>query len=303
VGELVIPERLAAAVVAEEGDAARAWLRRLPALVAELVDAWALEVGAPYEGGHVAWVAPARRRSDGAELVLKVQVPSPESAPEALALRAWAGAGAVRLHEHDPERRGLLIERCDPGTAMGGEPDPVAALDEGLRLARTLHQVAVPEGVPSHADLAAAWADRVAGRRSLVPEVSPAAWSFALDVLRSGEAGARTVLLHGDLNPTNVLRSRRGWLAIDPKPMVGGAAVDAARLVLQLALEGGEDPTTAMGRRCERAGSVLGVAPAVVARWCVADLVGLSTWLITTGQAEDGHRRLTALEWLLPHAR
>ena len=301
VGELVIPERLSETVVAWEGDVGRAWLRRLPALVAELVEGWELDLGTPYEGAHVSWVAPARRRSDGADLVLKVQVPSAESAPEALALAAWAGGGAVRLHAHDPERLGLLIERCDPGTAMGSEPDPVVTLDQGLQVAATLHRVAAPSGVPSYAEFTSAWADRVAQRRELVPEVPQAAWDLTLGVLRSGGLSGRTVLLHGDLNPTNILRSHRGWLAIDPKPMVGDPASDAARLVLQLAVEEGPDPTSALGRRCERAGAALGVTSAAVARWCVADLVGLSTWSITIGDAEEGHRRLGLLPWLLPH--
>ena len=75
---------------------ARDWLARLPALVAEVAEQWDLEVGAPLEpGGNISWVAPARRRSDGLDAVLKVQLPHPESAPEAVGLRAWAGDGAV----------------------------------------------------------------------------------------------------------------------------------------------------------------------------------------------------------------
>ena len=110
------------------------------------------------------------------------------------------------------------------------------------------------------------------------------------------------MLLHGDLNPTNVLRSDRGWLAIDPKPMVGDPAFDAARLVLQLAPEEGPDPVTALGARCQRAGAALGVTSSAVARWCVADLVGLATWHIAIGRADEGRRRLDVLSWVLPHA-
>ena len=39
------------------------------------------------------------------------------------------------------------------------------------------------------------------------------------------------VLLHQDLHGSNVLRSERGWLAIDPKPLAGDPAFDAASLL------------------------------------------------------------------------
>jgi streptomycin 6-kinase len=34
------------------------------------------------------------------------------------------------------------------------------------------------------------------------------------------------VLLHGDLGPSNVVLSERGWLAIDPYPVLGDRAFD-----------------------------------------------------------------------------
>jgi streptomycin 6-kinase len=39
------------------------------------------------------------------------------------------------------------------------------------------------------------------------------------------------VVLHGDLHPGNVLRSQRGWLSIDCKPLVGEPAFDIATLL------------------------------------------------------------------------
>ena len=42
-----------------------------------------------------------------------------EADHEAEALRFWDGVGAVRLIDHDPETRSMLIERCLPGTPLG----------------------------------------------------------------------------------------------------------------------------------------------------------------------------------------
>jgi hypothetical protein len=49
------------------------------------------------------------------------------------------------------------------------------------------------------------------------------------------EASARTVVLHGDFNPANVLSAERAaWLAIDAKPMVGDAAYDPVPMIRQV---------------------------------------------------------------------
>ena len=86
-------------------------------LVAELAEEWSLELEAPFESAHISLVLPARLR-DGADAVLKVNFPEPESEHEADALARWEGTGAVRLLVHDSERRALLVERCLPGTCL-----------------------------------------------------------------------------------------------------------------------------------------------------------------------------------------
>lgn len=64
------------------------WLDALPSRVTALADLWDLEVGQPFAGSTVSWVAPARRGDQA--VVLKVQWPHPECENEAAALRAWA---------------------------------------------------------------------------------------------------------------------------------------------------------------------------------------------------------------------
>ena len=53
-----------------------------------------------------------------------------ESLHEADAFRFWDGRGAVRLIDHDPDERALLIERCVPGTPLGNRYD-----DRGVEIA------------------------------------------------------------------------------------------------------------------------------------------------------------------------
>ena len=139
------------------------WLDRLPRLVRERAEAWALEIGTPFEA-HISWVAPVTR-ADGTQAVLKINFPEPESEHEADALAHWDGLGAVRLLEHDAASRALLVERCEPGTQLWAVCDE----DEANRIAASIlrHLWRPPDdvGYRTLADEAARWAEELPTRR------------------------------------------------------------------------------------------------------------------------------------------
>lgn len=149
--------------------------------------------------------------------VLKVTpVEDDEADHEGDALAVWNGHGAVRLLRRDVARRALLIERAQPGTDISALPEDEAneaAVDVALRLWRPAQR-----GDPFRSI-----ADRVArdlahvGTHELVPVARSlfASMSFA-----------ETTLLHGDYHHYNVLRSGDGYVAIDPKPLVGEPEFD-----------------------------------------------------------------------------
>ncbi len=278
-GALPIPVKLATTAVAWEGDHARAWLERLPRLVDEVAESWDLDVGPPLEpGGHISWVAPVTRRGDGSTAVLKLQLPHPESDPEAAGLRAWSGAGAVLLLEHDADRHALLIERCRPGHGLVDEGGTAAAVEAGAAVGALLHQGTAPDGLEHLATRMADWADDIDRKIDLaaVPDVGLVA--RALDTMRTRPAACREqVLLHGDLNPTNVLAAERApWLAIDPKPMVGDPAYDGPRLVLQPDPCATDEPARTLRERLAIVSDTMGVALDALVEWCLVDGVEIS---------------------------
>jgi streptomycin 6-kinase len=188
---------------------------RLRRVAEECAERWALRLGGPLAGGNIALVL-AAEREDGTSAVLKVSPPHPESDQEADALAAWDGAGAVRLLEHDRERRALLLERLVPGTSAW-EVDE----DNATRaVAGVLRRLAI-EPPPAHpfrplAEAAREWAETFPELRSTVEELLADA--------------TPQVLLHQDLHAGNVLRRGAEWVAIDPKPLVGDPAFDVASL-------------------------------------------------------------------------
>jgi streptomycin 6-kinase len=209
-----------------------AWLDRLPTIVAACAEQWSLDVGAPFEGGKIALVLPAT--AGGERVVLKVSFPDDESEHEADALAFWSGDGAAALLERDDSHRALLLERIEPGTPLW-EIDDERATAIGANVLRTLHREAPDRhSIRTLGEAAALWAERIpAGWRSTGRRYPMALVELAVDACRTlpGPDGART-LLHQDFHGGNVLRSReRGWLAIDPKPLVGDPAFDAASLL------------------------------------------------------------------------
>ena len=170
----------------------------------------ALELGEPFALARYSYVSAA---GDGA--VLKVTPAEDDEADEeGDALELWVGDGAVRLLRRDRARRALLIERARPGDDIADLTEEEAtqtAVATGLKLWR-------PAGEPFRwiGDHVPRWLDNAEGHE-LVP--------LARRLYASLEVGRET-LVHGDFHHHNILRSARGPVAIDPKPMLGEPEYD-----------------------------------------------------------------------------
>lgn len=224
------------------GEPARHWLAALPRHLAEVADAWGLELHDQLAHiGYCSVVYPVTT-ADEQPAMLKVTVPHDDAAGEGAALRRWAGEGAARLLRRSDDGFTLLLERCVPGRDLWTLPidaqidvvagllprlwvdppdDPtVTDLDDAIeRWSRRLHDAPPSDRYPAAAvQLASDYAAGLAARR----------------------LGPR-VLLHGDVNPGNVLTAtREPWLAIDPKPFVGEPTFDLAQLALNWAWGNGD---------------------------------------------------------------
>jgi streptomycin 6-kinase len=187
-----------------EGDA---WLDALPRLVEECSSLWSLELGEPWSNSSGSLTMPATRGREG--LILKIQLPDREGVHEADALRRWDGAGAVRLIDHDPERRAMLLERCEPGTPLSAI-DPACALGVLIEL---LPRSWVPAGAPFRsladeaAELTGEMLDDWERTERAVDErlIRAAAEAFEHLAATQGEQ----VLVNQDLHADNVLRAER----------------------------------------------------------------------------------------------
>jgi len=157
----------------------------------------------------------------GAPVVLKATCDGDERR-QGEVLAAFAGRGTVRVLAHLPGA--VLMERACPGDALlnlvhQGRDDDATAI-----LARTLASMrpeAAPPGLPTVESLGA---DLASG--GPVPGDLLHAARAAHATLYASQREVR--LLHGDLHHENLLFDRtRGWLAVDPKGVVGELAYEA----------------------------------------------------------------------------
>jgi len=210
-----------------------AWLERLPRAVRELQDRWRLSVHAAFDGddGGCSWVAPAVR-ADGTRAVLKLGMPHLEAAHEIHALHLCDGDPTVRLLESDADLNAMLLERCEPGTALRERPEAEQDVVIAGLLRRFWRQPVAPHPFRPLSVMAAYWAGETMAAIARWPDAGLVREGLRLfaDLSRPSRDD---VLLATDLHAGNVLGGqRRPWLVIDPKPFIGDRAYDATQHLL-----------------------------------------------------------------------
>jgi streptomycin 6-kinase len=136
-------------------------------------------------------------------------------------LRAFDGDGAVKVHES--QAGAILLERLDPGDELvklvrDGNDERATEI-----LAQVINQLAnhaAPPGCATVFDWALGFDRYLDTNHKQLPA---ALVHKAHDLYQHlANSSSRTMLLHGDLHHYNVLfDAKRGWVAIDPKGVVG----------------------------------------------------------------------------------
>jgi streptomycin 6-kinase len=246
VAPYLVSEQMSRFVARHFGARGRTWLARLPGLIERCAAEWDLLIEDGLEGGLLSCVMSARS-TGGQPVVLKIGGPWTPIDREACALEYWAGGPAPSLLAADPLLGAVLLERISPGSVAAEHP-----AEEVAGLLRALHAVrpSVPEIalLPSLAELVEL---RIATAGEEAFARSPAEATSLAPVLLRARAQARellhsfsddAVLLHGDLEPRNILRcARRGIVAIDPIPCIGDPSYDAAYWAIEGSPDGVED--------------------------------------------------------------
>ncbi|MDQ0574504.1 aminoglycoside phosphotransferase family protein [Agromyces albus] len=252
------------------------------AVATEWLERWRLSLDGAVFQTATSTLAPAYTAT-GQAVMLKISHVDEEQRGSHL-LAAWSGHGAARVLEHEGDA--VLMERATGPRSLAHlsvSGADAAATEVLCETAAVLHAASAdvldspepPELVPlrtwfrnlfSHADEFTAFHRRGA--------------DLALALL---DDERDVVALHGDVHHANVLDfGERGWLAIDPKGLLGDRAFDYCNLFCnpspELALEPGR-----LEARFAQVTDAAALPPDRLARWLVAWCALSSTWSTLDG--------------------
>lgn len=191
---------------------------KLPERIDDRIRAWRITVERTSESERSFLVFGRRDRQP---IVLKVVKSPGDEWRTGEILNAFGGKGVVRIIDH--VEGAVLLEHLSPGLplstrALGGADEEATTIlmDVIRRMSPRTPMVAVP----AVADWGRGFDRYAASGDARIPKVLLAEASRVYSELCDSQRAVR--LLHGDLHHYNVLLDeRRGWVAIDPKGVVG----------------------------------------------------------------------------------
>lgn len=275
-----IPDAFARFMLQLNGDEGSVWLERLPTILTTCEQRWHLTLGSPFPNLSYHYVIPGVR-DDGTPIVVKAQSPNTER-EELEALRLFDGHGTAKLLAYDVDNEVMLLERLRPGTSLRKMEDDAKAISIASNVMKQLWRPA-----PSVHPFATVekWG---LGFKRLRYHYGGDNGPFPKALLEEAEtlyaelsaSMATPMLLHGDLHQDNILSSERGgWLAIDPKGLIGEPAYETGAMLRNFLPELLEmpDPKRILARRIDQFSEELGFDRARIRGWGLSQAV-LSAW-------------------------
>jgi len=276
-----IPENFISNMIVVHGEEGRAWIERLPAILAACEQRWGIRIGPAFANLSYHYVAPAMR-FDGTAVVVKACSPTGEFMLESEALRLFDGHGMVRLLAWDAHDEVMLLEHLQPGILLRTVEDDEKATSIAVSVMRELWRpVPAEHPFPSVQD----WGRGFVRMRQYYGGGCgpfPAALLEEAEILFAelSESQAEPMLLHGDLHHDNILAAeRQHWLGIDPKGLIGEPTYETGALLRNPHPEllRAAQPGRILARRVDQLAEELGFERVRVRGWGLAQAV-LSAW-------------------------
>jgi streptomycin 6-kinase len=276
--QLNLPQEFITTIQNAFGENGHAWLAELPDLIDAASRQWDLTNIQPVSNlsyNFVAFALNGTRR-----VVLKLGVPNRELTSEINALRSFDGKSSVRLLEADEKRAMFLLERLQPGEMLA----TLTADDRATQIAADvmLNLWFPPPTKGAFIKLS----DWFKGFEKLRRRYKGGTGPFEKGLVERAEHSVANffnedytpMLIHGDLHHYNILSSDRGWLAIDPKGVIGPAAYEVGPLLMNpLGTLNRSDAMQITKRRISILSERLGFERERIREWGIAHAV-LSAW-------------------------
>lgn len=281
------------------------WIQHYPELLNGYLERWQLTLLGAAEGGYPTNQVYFVEDSSGQPLVLKMGHPHPEQLTESTALKAYlqAQAPVVRLLDSEETGYGIVLERLNPGSTLRQFICDDDAIKAALTLHRDLPQPDCPIGLPRF--------DEWMAKAFIAYRQNPTNPDFLAHIERAetlfeAMRGHPDCMLHGDCHHENILLDGDRWKVIDPKGVIGPAALEAGRFLHNFLEDEVDHALTHMDRvrilqrRCELAAIVLPASAEELVEITYIDATLSTCCQLTSGDpCERGIAILVALRVLL----
>ena len=231
-----IPENYSNMIISIHKKKGSEWLTNLPSLITYCEKNWKCSVQEPFDLSYN-YVAPAVC-ADGKRLVLKLSVPNHEFRGELTAITLYKDNNRmIHLFDFDKEKGIMLLEHVEPGK-------PLSTVESDIEA--TCFAVSVMKQLWKETDKNASLSLKTTIQNELslkriIQENPDGIGPFSIDLLLNAlsifswlnSSIDRYYVLHGDLHHYNILScNSRGWVAIDPKGLVGEREYDVIQFLL-----------------------------------------------------------------------
>jgi streptomycin 6-kinase len=322
---LDLPHKFVETIQNTFGEKGKRWLQVFPALLDEASRRWGLTDIQPVPNLSYNFVAFAQLRPESnvsrrwlqsqapfgddktlqsASVILKLGVPNRELTSEIAALRYYNGHGACRLLEADAEKGMLLLERLQPGRTLSTLVNDERATRIAAEVMRQLWRPA-PENRKGFIQLK----DWFNGFERLRKQYQGKTGPLPKSLVETAESLSRELLaeykgetlLHGDFHHFNVLKSERGWLAIDPKGVIGPRGYEVGPLLINPVPDflNGDKPQVQTKRRIAILAEMLVMERERICSWGICHAVLSAWWSIEDNDPGQGEYSLRCAEFFM----
>lgn len=272
------------------GEHGRQWLANLSKLTAQIAIKHGLSNLKPVQNLSYNYVLSGLQGSQ--PVILKLGFDAAELKREALALKAFAGFGVIKvLMENDGM---LLLERAVTGVSLKSyfpekDNDAIHITSECLK---PLHQA--PIAVDHHFPHVKDWLVALDNDMGIPTDYLHIARQLRDELIATS---ASPVLLHGDLHHDNILQNANGWIVIDPKGIIGEPAYEVAAFIRNPIPEllTHNNSTSIVENRIAQFAKTLKLPEQRIIDWCYVQSVLAWAWALEDNGDEIYFRKLTEL--------
>ncbi|MCJ0931460.1 aminoglycoside phosphotransferase family protein [Virgibacillus halodenitrificans] len=235
------------------------WLNLLPKRVDIYLHKWKLVNHGPVTNLSYNYVLNVTD-TEGNPYILKLGVPNADFANEIRTVQIYNGTGCARVIKAVPEEGVMLLEQLQPGTMLDTLETEEEQLVQFVNVWKAIRRP-IPPREKQQTPFIADWfqgittyrktyreGDRIKEEHLLLAE------QYIEEINQTTKGAA---LLHGDLHHENILYSmHKGWLAIDPKGVIGDEYYDTVSFLINK-LEGKSNQRYVLRYRVKRLSELL----------------------------------------------